>query len=104
MCISIDVSHYTIPSLRYMHPLTFASKGVFSLGSVVHDNLAMQWVCGGDLNSSREVAISPNIVVYGSSLEALHVIEKLILHKVNPGNIVWVYRAKPDMGFNLVSC
>ena len=88
-----------MPTLKSLHPYTLARKGVFSLGSILGDDRALQWAKGDDsIGGARDAAISKNIIVYGSSLSALHAVETLLRHGVDPALILWVYRHKPDCG------
>ena len=81
-----------------------ASKGVFTLGSIIVDDAAMHWI-KGETNSggAKDAAISPNVIVFGSGIEALHVIEKLRQSGTDPTSIVWVYRHRPDFGYDQVN-
>lgn len=101
--MNLDVSYHSIPSLKGTHPYTLASKGVFTLGSIVVDDAAMHWVKGeSNSGGAMDAAISPNVVVYGCGFEALHVIEKLRQSGTDPTTIVWVYRKRPDFGYEQV--
>jgi hypothetical protein len=100
----VDVSYHGIASLKGSHPLVLADKGVFSLGGVVVDDLAMQWVKGESASGGvLDAAISSNIIVFGSGAEALHVVATLINLKVDPASIVWVWRTKSDLGSNEIN-
>lgn len=82
-----------------MHPSVLAHKGVFSLGSLRYDDLALQWVKGEDSHGgARDAAISTNVLVYGATVAAMHAIQQLIANNVNPESIVWAYRQQPELG------
>jgi hypothetical protein len=100
----IDDSNHTIASLKPLSRLALFHKGVFNVGNIQNDDLAMQWVCGEDTSGgARDAAISTNIFVYGSSVYALHTIECLIRAKVKPASIIWAYKNGVDMGYEQVN-
>ena len=64
----------------------------------------MHWIKGETSSGgAKDAAISPNVVVFGSGIEALHVIEKLRQAGTDPTTIVWVYRRRPDFGYEQVN-
>lgn len=83
--------------LKKVHPLSFALKGVFNLGSVAIDELAIKWV-KGETSGAKEAASSNNVVVYGSGMYAMSAMSKLLEAGVGAASIIWVHKGPIDLG------
>jgi hypothetical protein len=77
---SQDSSIRKFPSTKGFLPASLMRRGVFCLGNSVVDSAALDWI---DTAKSKE-----NIIVYGCSLTAVNVIERLLSEGVDPSLIV----------------
>lgn len=80
---SQDCSVRKFPSTKGFHPSSLMRRGIFCLGNTFVDAAALDWVKTGMLYEK-------NIVVYGSNLTTVNVIEKLISIGIDPSLIVVV--------------